>query len=298
MSWKVMNVPSRSRSVRRAAAVAMAVVLVFSGTAHAAEQLPQSHLYTPSHNGQVDVGESVVISGGGYYGMNADTLQDYQVSVDGGATWASGQRTGTIPLGGETGIAQALWKYVFTPQEPGVYTIVSRVNTDTLFGQVSAPRTLYVGVPAPAPGACFGCSFFTHDPSYFEAENLRVELGLRFRVDRPGIVVRVVTSWHYREASRVRLWRGDGTLLADQAVTGDWAQPFATPVPVVPGEEYVASFTSYRGHYRITENAFPATVVQAPFVLPAHAGVYTYGDGFPSQTWNDSHYWVSPEFQS
>ena len=38
-------------------------------------------------------------------------------------------------------------------------------------------------------------------------------------------------------------------------------------------------------------------MIHAPFVLPAHAGVYSYDDGFPSQTWNDSHYWVTPELQ-
>ncbi|HEX7303798.1 DUF4082 domain-containing protein [Lentzea sp.] len=297
MSW---NVPqARLRPLRHKVVVAAAAVLLsFSGTAHAADPLPQSHLYTPSNGGHVEVGESVVVSGGGYDGYRPDTLQDYQVSVDGGSTWSSGYRTATAPLGGETGVVQALWSYVFTPQEAGVYTIVSRVNTDTRFGQVSAPRTLYVGVPAPAPGVCYQCSFYTYSPSYDEAEGLRVELGLRFRVDLPGSVTRIVTSWNSNEASRVRLWTGDGTLLADQYVYGAYAAPFATPVPVVPGQEYVASFTSHRGHYRITENLFPAAVVQAPFVLPAHAGVYSYDDGFPSQSWNDSHYWVSPELQS
>ncbi|MFD5830087.1 DUF4082 domain-containing protein [Lentzea sp. NPDC060358] len=296
MSWNVP--PARVRPLRHKVVVtAAAVVLALSGTAHAAEQLPQSHLYTPSNGGHVEVGESVVVSGGGYDGYRPDTLRDYEVSVDGGSTWGAGHRTATVPLGGETGVVQALWTYVFTPREPGVYTIVSRVNTDTVVGQVSAPRTLYVGVPAPAPGPCYQCSFYTHSPSYDEAENLRVELGLRFRVDRPGAIARIVTSWNLNEASRVRLWRGDGTLLADQVVTGAYAAPFATPVPVVPGEEYVASFTAWRGHYRITENLFPGAVVQAPFVLPAHAGVYSYDDGFPAQSWNDSHYWVSPELQ-
>jgi hypothetical protein len=85
-------------------------------------------------------------------------------------------------------------------------------------------------------------------------------------------------------------------VLADQAVSSAYADPFPTPVPVVPGEEYVASFTAWRGLYRTSENTFPATVIQGPFILPAHAGVYSYDDGFPTQTWNDSHYWVTPEF--
>lgn len=297
MSWQVMIDPSRVSSLwRKVLVAAAAALLLFSGTAHAAAPLPQSHLYTPSNGGQVEVGESVLISGGGYEQTGPDALQDYEVSVDGGATWNSGYRTAIVRLGGETGIMQALWAYVFTPEEPGVYTIVSRVNTDTVYGQVSAPRTLYVGVPAPAPGGCYRCVFYSQNPVEDVVEGRSVELGLRFRVDRPGSVTKIVTSWNVYQASRVRLWRGDGTLLADQRVSGSHADPFPTPVPVVPGEEYVASFTSWLGVYQTSENMFPATVVHAPFILPAHAGVYSYDGGFPTQTWNDSHYWVTPEF--
>lgn len=299
MSWQDLIDPSRVRSVRHKVLAAAAVVLFLSsGTAHATAQLPQSHLYTPTNNGQVEVGEAVLISGGGYDQHGApDLLEDYQVSTDGGATWDSGYRTAIVRLGGETGVIQALWAYEFTPEEPGVYTIVSRVNTDTVYGQVSAPRTLYVGVPAPALGDCFWCVFRTERPYEEVAEGRRVELGLRFRVDRPGSVTQISVSAKPGRVSRVRLWRGDGTLLADQRVAGAYTDPLTTPVPVVPGVEYVASYTAYLSEYQATENVFPATVIYAPFVLPAHAGVYSYDDGFPTQAWNDSHYWVTPVFQ-
>jgi hypothetical protein len=300
MSWQDLFDPSRVRSVRRKVLVAAATALLLSsGTAHATAQLPQSHIYTPSNNGQIGVGEPVLVSGGGYDQQGGpDTLQDYQVSVDGGATWESGYRTAVVRLGGETGITQALWAYEFTPEAPGVYTILSRVNTETVYGQVSAPRTLYVGVPAPAPAACFWCVFRTERPYEEVTEGRQVELGLRFRVDRPGSVSQISVSSRPNRVSRVRLWRADGTLLADQRVTGTFTDPLPTPVPVVPGEEYVASYTAYLSEYQATENVFPATVIHAPFVLPAHAGVYSYNDGFPTQTWNDSHYWVTPVFQA
>lgn len=299
MSLKDLIDPSRLRSVRRKVVAAAAVVLLLSsGTAHATARLPQSHLYTPTNNGQAEVGEAVLISGGGYDQHDGpDLLEDYQVSVDGGATWDSGYRTAVVRLGGETGIIQALWAYEFTPQEPGVYTIVSRVNTDTVYGQVSAPRTLYVGVPAPAPGGCFLCVFRTERPYEDVTEGRRVELGLRFRVDRPGSVTQISASGLPNRVSRVRLWRGDGTLLADQHVRGAYTEPLPTPVQVAPGVEYVASYTAYLGEYQAAENVFPATVIHAPFILPAHAGVYSYDDRFPTQTWNDSHYWVTPVFQ-
>jgi hypothetical protein len=299
MSWQVMVDPSRVGSVRRKVLAAAAVVLLLSsGTAHATAQLPQSHLYTPTNNGQVEAGEAVLISGGGYdQNGNPDLLVDYQVSTDGGATWDSGYRTAIVRLGGETGVIQALWAYEFTPEEPGVYTIVSRVNTDTVYGQVSAPRTLYVGVPAPAPGGCFWCAFRTERPYEDVYEGRQLELGLRFRVDRPGSVTEISVSSKPGRVSRVRLWRGDGTLLADHRIAGAYPDPFPTAVPVVPGVEYVASYTAYLSEYQATENVFPATVIYAPFVLPAHAGVYSYDNGFPTQTWSDSHYWVTPVFQ-
>lgn len=299
MSWQDFIDPTRVRSVRRKVLVAAATVLLLSsGTAHAADPLPRSQIYTPSNNGQVEVGEPVLISGGGWdqhYGP--DLLEAYEVSFDGGSTWEPGYRTAVARLGGETGIIQALWSYEFTPQEPGVYTIVSRVNTDTLFGEVSAPRRLYVGVPAPELGVCYWCTFRTDRPYEDVAESRRVELGLRFKVDRPGSVSSISVWSKPNRVSRVRLWRADGTLLADQGVTGTYPDSFATPVPVVPGEEYVASYTAYLGEYQATENFFPATVVHAPFVLPAHAGVFSYDNGFPTQTWNDSYYWATPVFQ-
>jgi hypothetical protein len=296
MAWQDFLDPSRVRSVwPKVLAAAAAVLLVLSGTAHAVAPLPQSHIYTPTNNGQVEVGEPVLISGGGYdQNDSPDLLQDYQVSVDGGATWDSGYRTAVVRLGGESGVIQALWAYEFTPEEPGVYTVVSRVNTDTAYGQVSAPRTLYVGVPAPAPGGCFLCVFRLENPREDVAEGRRVELGLRFRVDRPGSVTEISVSAKPNRVSRVRLWRGDGTLLADQHVDGAYTDPLTTPVPVVPGVEYVASYTAYLSEYQATEHVFPATVIYAPFVLPAHAGVYSYDDSFPTQTWNDSYYWVTP----
>lgn len=299
MSWQDFIDPIRVRSVRRKVlATAAVALLLFAGTAHAVAQVPQSQIYTPSGNGQVEVGEPVLISGGGWdQNYGPDLLEDYQVSVDGGATWNSGYRTAVVRLGGETGVIQALWAYEFTPEEPGVYTIVSRVNTETLYGQVSPPRMLYVGVPAPSLGVCYVCVFRTQSPYENVAESRRVELGLRFRVDRPGSVTAISVSSQPNRVSRVRLWRGDGTLLADQGVTGQYPSSLATPVPVVPGEEYVASYTAYLGEYQATENFFPATVVYAPVVLPAHAGVFSYDNGFPAQTWNDSYYWVSPVLQ-
>ncbi|MEU5697128.1 DUF4082 domain-containing protein [Actinosynnema sp. NPDC020468] len=296
MSWSPGKIPVPR--VRAVLAAVLAVLLPASGTAYAADPVPQSHIDTPTTNGRVEVGEPVLVMGGGYVGYSYTTLTEYQVSVDGGATWSDGYKTGTTWYGGETGIIQALWSYAFTPEEAGVYTIVSRVNTDTEYGAVSAPTTLYVGVNPPAPAwvRCYSCGFYTPNAAYETSESFPLELGLRFRVDRPLRVGAIGTSWQGRNASRVRLWRGDGTLLADQTITSEYGNPLATPVDVVPGQDYVASFTSRIGHYRVTEDVFPATVIQAPLVLPAHAGVYSTTGGFPTETWHDSHYWVSPEF--
>nr|AGS49370.1 hypothetical protein [uncultured bacterium esnapd4]QEO74956.1 hypothetical protein [uncultured bacterium] len=89
-------------------------------------------------------------------------------------------------------------------------------------------------------------------------------------------------------------------LLAEQAAPGAvWGQriTFGTPVPVTPGREYVVSYYTPSGGYLSTENYFVGGLAHGPFHLPVNAGVYRYGGGFPSDTWNAGNYWVEPVFQ-
>jgi hypothetical protein len=61
-------------------------------------------------------------------------------------------------------------------------------------------------------------------------------------------------------------------------------------------EEYVVSYYTSEGGYASTEDYFSASMVIAPYTMPKGAGVYSYGGGFPADTWNDSNYWIMSNF--
>ncbi len=136
-----------------------------------------------------------------------------------------------------------------------------------------------------------------------------VELGVKFRVDVPGTVTAIR---FYKGAADVgphtgSLWSSTGTLLATGTFTGESAAGWqtltlATPVAIVAGTTYVASFHTASGDYASTPNAFVSAGVDSG---PLHAlqtgvdgvnGLYLYGSGgFPSAG-TSSNYWVEPVF--
>jgi hypothetical protein len=104
------------------------------------------------------------------------------------------------------------------------------------------------------------------------------------------------------------IWRSDGALLGQVTFTGEtasgWQQAtFATPVAVVPGTTYIVSYRAPVGHYSVSGGYFAGTGVDNG-VLHALAdgvdggnGVYLYGGGFPTNTYNAGNYWVDIAFQ-
>jgi len=99
------------------------------------------------------------------------------------------------------------------------------------------------------------------------------------------------------------LWQSNGQRLAVKASTGETASgwqtiTFDTPVPIVPGTTYVASYHSAIGRYAVTSGQFGAKYDHAPLHVPAGGGAWHYGpDGgvYPANTSN-SNYWVDISF--
>ncbi len=94
-----------------------------------------------------------------------------------------------------------------------------------------------------------------------------------------------------------KLWTSTGTLLATTNFSGETASGwqtanFASPVTIVAGRTYVASYTAPRGRYADDEQALSSARSVTRGDLTAIAGVYTYGGSFPTSTWNDSNYYV------
>jgi len=140
-----------------------------------------------------------------------------------------------------------------------------------------------------------------------------VELGVKFRSDTSGYITGIR---FYKAASNTgthsgSLWSSSGTRLATATFSSEtasgWQQVnFSTPVAINAGTVYVASYHVNGGHYSVDANYFTGKGMDSP---PLHAlasgvsgsnGVYAYGTSsvFPSQSWNNSNYWIDVVFSS
>ena len=165
--------------------------------------------------------------------------------------------------------------------------------TFTTAGSVSCPCTLF------ASGAVPG-TVDSGDPS-------AVSLGVKFVPSVSGFVTGVR---FYKAAANTgthtgSLWSASGgpTPLATGTFTGETASgwqtlQFASPVAVTGGTTYVVSYYAPNGHYSNNGGFFASGYSNGPLSAPGGAnGVYLYGgDGFPTQSYNSSNYWVDPVF--
>ncbi|MEO8626620.1 MAG: DUF4082 domain-containing protein, partial [Betaproteobacteria bacterium] len=138
-----------------------------------------------------------------------------------------------------------------------------------------------------------------------------IEVGVNFRADQSGFITGIR---YYRFAANTgqhigSLWSATGALLARATFSSEgtpgWQQvSFATPVAIVAGTTYVASYHSNTGHYAGDNNYFATTGVDNG---PLHAlkdgidganGVYLYsaGSAFPTNSFKSTNYWVDVVF--
>ena len=179
----------------------------------------------------------------------------------------------------------------------------------------ASPTPTPAASPTPTPAAISGVTIWPSSatPSTVDVgPDEAVELGVRFRSDVAGTIrgIRFYKANTNTGTHVGSLWSSTGTLLASAAFTGEsasgWQQVnFATPVAINPNTVYVASYHTNTGHYSFDANYFASSGEDNP---PLHAlgssagggnGVYVYGAdrAFPTQTWNNSNYWVDIVFQ-
>src|SRR5262245_43211189 len=136
-----------------------------------------------------------------------------------------------------------------------------------------------------------------------------VELGLKFRSDRDGLItgVRFYKGGPENGGPHVgKLWTSTGTPLGSVTFTNEtesgWQQAsFPTPIPIEANTTYVISYFAPQGHYAVTTNYFPSPFQDNP---PLHAlgegnGFLFHGPegGFPSEpSPNSANYWVDVAF--
>lgn len=156
-------------------------------------------------------------------------------------------------------------------------------------------------------GAC-PCTLFNDSSSPPNASargnNASVELGVAFTVDSPGVIsgVRFYKDQGNTGQHGVSLWSADGSLLATAAVPNEttvgWQEgKFATPVSVLPGNLYVASYLAPSGGYQAEAGGLSQPIVRWPLRTPSDAGRYSYPSGYPGAK-SGANYFVDPIFGS
>jgi hypothetical protein len=128
-----------------------------------------------------------------------------------------------------------------------------------------------------------------------------VELGVRFSVaSTPNTTYQISSVRFYHQpamgSNRVFIYGpggavlGSGELVASR--TGVIEVQLAQPVRLSPGLIYTASYLAAGGLYAEQQHAFDVAQTAGPATF--HAGVYAYGGGYPTSTWEASGYYVSP----
>lgn len=178
---------------------------------------------------------------------------------------------------------------------------------------ILAALLLLIASMTEAAGATCPCSIWpsTAGPAVAADPDAKaVELGVKFKSDMPGVITGIR---FYKGSTNTgthigTLWDSTGRVLAratfsNETTTG-WQQVnFGQPVAINANAVYVASYLAPKGHYSITQRYFANGGVDNP---PLHAlsnsvspnGVYKYGGGFPTNTWNSSNYWVDVVFNT
>ncbi len=132
-----------------------------------------------------------------------------------------------------------------------------------------------------------------------------LELGVKFTADTNGYItgLRFYKSAGNTGTHLANLWTSTGQLLATATFTSEsasgWQQVnFATPVAITAGTTYVASYYTSSGHFSVDRNYFATAFNSGSLHVAAGGGVFQYAgaSAFPTQTYQNSNYWVDLMF--
>ena len=155
------------------------------------------------------------------------------------------------------------------------------------------------------PWALFDGSAAIADPD--ADDTINVELGARFTVDAPPSGAYWLTKVRYWRApnrpinaNRVNVYDSSGKQIARGAydvqggASGIVDVPLESPLRLTPGTRYTVSYSAPTGHYPVDRGAFASARTAGPVHFPADAGVYRYGGGYPTSSWQSTSYYVTP----
>lgn len=134
------------------------------------------------------------------------------------------------------------------------------------------------------------------------AETTNLELGCKFQVDQACDVTAV--NWYRGGANNagpwdVSVWNADTganlntTAQGAVSASGWQTQTLSAPVPVVPGTNYIASYSDPGGRYSNTAMFFQGGHYQYG-VLRIQSSMFATQNNIPNTLFNDTLYFVSP----
>ena len=218
-------------------------------------------------------------------------------------------------VAGTRTLNEARTMLTFTPDDPlaqsTTYTVtVSGAQDDADNAMTTTAWSFTTGGPASCPCSIWASNATPANPSINDSDS--VELGVRFTAEMDGKITGVR---FYKGAGNTgthvgNLWSATNTLLATGTFTNESASgwqtlQFVTPVDVIAGQVYVASYLAPNGHYAGDGGYFNSGQIDNS---PLHAlvnngpaggnGVYRYGtsSGFPSASFGGANYWVDVLF--
>nr|WP_246378118.1 DUF4082 domain-containing protein [Nocardioides ginsengisegetis] len=242
----------------------------------------------------------------GATGVARDTLPSLTVSAPVGSGWSMTVKQGTTTIAGTASLSSDQKTLTF---KPAAVLPADADLTVTVAGVVSTAGAV-LGTQSWTFHTTDTTSLFTGvAPTTVDTnDKLAIELGVAFSSAVNGTVtqIRFYKATANTGTHTGSLWSSSGTRLATVTFTNETASgwqtaTFSTPVPIVAGQTYVASYYAPKGHYSSTPNFFKNGAWKAaPLTAPATTnGRYRYatGGGFPTTTNKSTNYFVDVVFR-
>jgi hypothetical protein len=260
-----------------------------AATASTDTQAPTATITAPAGTSSLPSGAAVTVQGTAT-DAGGGQVAAVEVSTDGGTTWH--------PATGTTS-----WSYSFFASGATGQVVEARAVDDSANIQ-PAPATLQLSTNGPY--SIFGAKT-PATPSVGDA--VAVELGVKFVPQDNGYVTGIR---FYKGAGNTgthtgTLWSSTGTKLATGTFTGEAASGWQTltfnnPVAVNANTTYVASYYAPNGHYAadpftFSYSAYAAAPLKATRSIGTDRnGLFRYGGGFPTDSYQDTNYYVDVTF--
>ncbi|MEU5878044.1 DUF4082 domain-containing protein [Spirillospora sp. NPDC047279] len=227
-------------------------------------------------------------------------------------------KNGTATVAGSASLDASRTVLTFTPS--AALPDDTRLTVAVTGGKDDAGNTMQdfassftTAKPAPQPGNC-PCSIWADDRAPAVegvSDPNEIELGVRFTADTDGFIkgIRFYKGRNNDGTHIGTLWSAQTQQQLATATFGSestlgWQEVrFGTPVPVIAGQTYVASYHTTKGWYSADYGGLARAVDNAPLHALASGdgggnGVYKYGArGFPTQTHGQTNYWVDVVYE-